>query len=99
VDGESNVYNGPKEDGVGSASDHSIDYHFCTTCGSTVYWTIWPIDGHTDAPTIGIAVGNFVDPEFPPPASEYYAQPRHRWMPAISSAETFNSFPQRGTRF
>jgi hypothetical protein len=93
------VYNGLREDGVGSASGHSIDYHFCATCGSTLYWIISSIDGHSDAPTFGIAVGNFVDPDFPPPAKEYYAKLRHRWRPPIASAEPFETFPQGGTRF
>ena len=37
-------------------------YHFCPECGSTLYWEI------SNAPDIlGVAVGGFTDPTFPPP--------------------------------
>ena len=90
VDGETKVYNGMKVDGIGSTSGDSIDYHFCTTCGSTLYWNV----ERRGSAMIGIAVGNFVDPDFPPPAREYYARLRHHWVPSISSAETFETFPE-----
>jgi hypothetical protein len=98
VEGESRVYNGLKADGVGTTTGHSIDYHFCVTCGSTLYWTF---DERSDAPEaslIGIAVGNFVDPDFPAPERELYARLRHCWMPQITSAETFETFPDEEAR-
>jgi hypothetical protein len=92
VSGDTTVYNGLETDGVGSEDGHSIDYHFCSTCGSTVFWRV---QGRRDAPSlIGIAVGNFVDPDFPPPAREYYAKLRHRWVSPVTLAETFETFPQ-----
>ncbi len=50
IKGETKVYKGL------SAVGKAIDYHFCTTCGSTVYWTVEQSPGIT---MIGIAVGNF----------------------------------------
>jgi hypothetical protein len=40
LSGETNVFNGLEVDGIASANDKAIDYHFRTTCGSTVYWTV-----------------------------------------------------------
>ena len=92
VSGDTQVYNGLEIDGVGSADGHSIDYHFCSTCGSTVFWKV------REPAMIGIAVGNFVDPDFTPPTREYYAKLRHRWIQPVASAETFETFPQDGDR-
>ena len=37
-------------------------YHFCPECGSTVYWEL------SIAPDfLGVAIGGFTDPTFPPP--------------------------------
>jgi hypothetical protein len=57
-----------------------------------VYWTV---EGLSDTATIGVAVGNFVDPEFPPPTREYYTTLRHRWMRPVSSADQFETFPEQ----
>ena len=57
VSGETKVYNGLEIDGVGNASGDSVSYHFCPTCGSTLFWY-----KEGENPILGIAVGNFVDP-------------------------------------
>jgi hypothetical protein len=45
-----------------SCDSGGVTYHFCPECGSTVYWDI------SDAPDfLGVAVGGFTDPTFPPP--------------------------------
>ena len=38
VSGETKRYNGLEIDGVGNAAGDSVTYHFCPTCGSTLYW-------------------------------------------------------------
>ena len=44
------------------SDSQGLTYHFCPECGSTLYWDI------SDAPDfVGVAVGNFTDPTFPPP--------------------------------
>jgi len=51
-----------------------ITFHFCPTCGSTVYWTL---DGEPDL--VGVAVGAFADPTFPAPRYTVYESRRHPW--------------------
>jgi len=92
INGETKAYNGLEVDGVASQGGTPIEYHFCTTCGSTVYWTV---EGRSETATIGVAAGAFVDPEFPPPTREYYILLRHRWMRPVPSADQFETFPEQ----
>jgi hypothetical protein len=86
ISGESKVYNGLEIDGVASSSGVDISYHFCPVCGSTVFYTI------KGRPIIGIAVGNFVDPDFPAPTMEFNVGLRHHWLPPVASAEQFETY-------
>ena len=75
ISGDTKVYNGLETDGVGNSDGDGISYHFCMTCGSTVYW----IPEGQNA-IIRIAVGNFLDPDLPAPTMEFYVKLRHRWV-------------------
>jgi hypothetical protein len=93
INGETKVYNGLEVDGVASTAgpNQTPYHHFCTTCGSTVYWTV---EGSLlEGRLIGIAVGNFVDPDFPIPTHEYQTRLRHHWVSPVSSADQFATFP------
>jgi len=58
-----------------SDSGLPVTFHFCGTCGSTVFW--YP----SRIPTVvGIAVGCFADPQFPRPTQAVYGQHRHGWV-------------------
>lgn len=85
--GDTKCYNGLEIDGVASATGLDASYYFCPTCGSTVYWTF------SEPAIVGIAVGNFVDPDFPVPSMETSTDMRHHWMAPIPSAEQFEGFP------
>jgi hypothetical protein len=63
---------------VGDAGGRST-FHFCPTCGDTVYYTS---EGREDS--IAIPVGAFADPTFPAPAFSVYENRKHTWveMPA-----------------
>ena len=54
-------------------------FHFCPSCGATVYYTL---DGLPDA--IAIPVGAFANPSFPAPSFSVYEERMHSWvqMPA-----------------
>lgn len=85
VNGETKTYNGLEIDGVGNAAGASVTYNFCPTCGSTVYWVS---DG--EAAVLGIAAGNIVGTELPPPGMEIYTENRHPWVPPVASAQQFS---------
>jgi hypothetical protein len=91
ISGETKTYNGLEVDGVGAwGSDIGIDYHFCTTCGSTVYWTM-----EGPPPFFAISVGNFEDPDFPAPTTELHTTMRHHWVPPVPGAQQFDAFRTR----
>jgi len=56
-------------------SGHTMTFHFCPTCGSTVYWENAGFPG-----TISAAIGNFADPNFPPPTIAVWDESRHPWV-------------------
>lgn len=78
IEGESNTWDYPnpneKKRAYPSCDMGGATYHFCPTCGSTVYWDI------TVAPDIiGIAVGSFTNPTFPAPMISGYEKYGHPW--------------------
>jgi hypothetical protein len=58
-----------------SDSGHSITFHFCPTCGSTVFWRPERMPGR-----VAVAVGAFGDPSFPAPAKSVHHEHRHFWV-------------------
>src|SRR5215831_3269631 len=57
-------------------SGNALTFHFCPTCGSTVYWESEGFPGY-----VAVAIGNFADPNFPAPtmgllAARHAAQTR-----------------------
>ena len=56
-------------------------FHFCPRCGATVYYRLGGAD------FIGVPVGAFADPEFPPPQRSFYEQRRHPWVGVPSGAQ------------
>ena len=85
VQGETKAYNGLEQDGVGNAAGLEVTYHFCPTCGSTLYWVI-----AGDPPLVGMAAGNFVEDDLPAPQREYWVETRHAWVPPFPGAEQFD---------
>jgi hypothetical protein len=67
-------------------SSRTITNHFCPDCGSTVYWTLDLRPQH-----VGIAVGQFTDPEFKRPTRAVWAQHQHEW---VALPPDIPSFPQ-----
>jgi hypothetical protein len=66
IEGQSKTWTFPTDNGepatFRSCDSGGATYHFCPECGSTVYWDI------AAAPDVlGVAVGGFTDPTFPPP--------------------------------
>jgi hypothetical protein len=81
AEGKSKTWTVPADSGKPASRCDSMGatYHFCPECGSTLYWEI---DGSPDL--LGVAVGAFTDPTFPPPmisGFEAYGRP---WVMNIS---------------
>jgi len=56
-------------------SGNVMTYHFCSTCGSTVFWENEGFSGH-----VTVAIGNFADPNFTAPAIAVWEETRHPWV-------------------
>ena len=84
--GETKTFNGLEVNGVPAANGDDVTYHFCPTCGSTVFWRFkaWAVDA--------IAVGSFADSDFPPPTVELHTPYRHRWPLPVEGAAQFEAF-------
>ena len=58
---------------VGDAGSRAR-FHFCPTCGATVYYRIDEED------IVVVPVGVFRDPSFPPPTVSVYEERMHAWV-------------------
>jgi hypothetical protein len=59
----------------GSDSGFAVTFNFCPDCGSTVFWE------HERKPNeVAVAVGSFVDPDFPAPTQSAHDERRHGWV-------------------
>ena len=63
-------------------------FRFCPTCGSTVFHTEVGVEG-----SVGVAVGAFGDPTFPPPQVSVYDCRRHPWVRLPPDTRTFEKDP------
>jgi hypothetical protein len=59
-----------------------MKFHFCPTCGSTVYYEADDLDAF-----LAIPVGAFADPDFPAPRVSVYEARKHRWVTVPPEAE------------
>jgi len=57
-------------------------FHFCPKCGSTVFYELEGMDEF-----LGIPVGAFADPGFPPPGISIYEERMHSWVVPPPDAE------------
>jgi hypothetical protein len=65
---------------------HTLTFHFCPDCGSTVYWEI-----NSNPEIYSVAVGAFADPNFPEPHRAIYESRRHSWV-SIKDHDDFEHF-------
>lgn len=66
---------------VGDEGSH-VRFHFCPTCGATVYYELEGLDDF-----IVIPVGGFADPSFPAPYVSVYENRKHGWVIPPPDAE------------
>jgi hypothetical protein len=69
IEGPSHVYVREATQG------RKVYFHFCPTCGSSVYWEFDLAPDH-----VGIAVGCFADPDFPPPNFSIFEESMAKWV-------------------
>ncbi len=69
VAGNSNVYEHAGDSG------ELAHFHFCPTCGSTLWYHARP---HREL--FAVAVGAFADRDFPAPHYSVYEERKHRWL-------------------
>lgn len=77
IEGRSTVYTRAGDSG-GTA-----DFHFCPTCGATVYWVAAAIPDF-----ISVAYGAFAGEQVPAPNVYVYGERAHSWvLPALAGME------------
>lgn len=64
-------------------------FRFCPVCGSTLFHTE---DGFEER-SVGVAVGAFADPGFPPPQVSVYDCRRHPWVTLPPGVKAFEKDP------
>jgi hypothetical protein len=92
--GETKVYNGLEVDGVGPLA--GVTRLIITSARRVVPPCTGQSKGGPVLIRIEIAVGNFVDPDFPPPSKEVFTSLRLRWVAPVLSAEQFTTLPEEG---
>jgi len=63
---------------------HQFFTYFCPACGTSVYWRSGKNPG-----LVGIAVGAFADPSFPPPIRSVWERSMHEWARVGPAAAHF----------
>jgi hypothetical protein len=58
-----------------SDSGNDVVFHFCPSCGSTVYW-----EPRRKPDMVAVAVGAFADRDFPAPTQAVYGEHAHPWV-------------------
>jgi hypothetical protein len=84
IEGQSTKWTFPSDSGkpatFRSCDSGGVIYHFCPECGSTVYWEI------SVAPAfLGVAIGAFTDPTFPPPMISGFEEYRFPWAMNVAA--------------
>jgi hypothetical protein len=69
IEGDTNAYTRPSDRGF------DVTFRFCPNCGSNLCWEPARMPDR-----IGVAVGGFAEPEFPPPTQAVHIEHRHAWL-------------------
>ncbi|WP_407353277.1 GFA family protein [Luteimonas sp. R10] len=69
IEGESKVYARIGDEGSTGR------FHFCPTCGATVFYRLDAVPG-----VVAVPVGAFADPAFPQPEVSVYEVRQHSWV-------------------
>ena len=64
-------------------------FRFCPVCGTNLFHT----EEDVDAASVGVAVGAFADPGFPPPRVSIYDCRRHPWVRLPDGVTSYDKDP------
>lgn len=64
-------------------------FRFCPVCGTNLFHT----EEGRDARSVGVAVGAFADPSFPPPEDSVYDCRRHPWVELPEGIRVYSKDP------
>jgi hypothetical protein len=73
IEGESTAYTRSADSG------NHLSFHFCPSCGSTVYWQLGAYPEY-----IAVALGMFADPAYPAPRISVWEGTRHPWTERLA---------------
>ena len=84
IEGRSTTWTVPSDSSTPASRCYAMGatYHFCPECGSTLYWEI-----ANAADILGVAVGGFTDPTFPPPMISGFEAYGARWAMNVSELQ------------
>lgn len=82
-EGSEKIYTRDVKDG------RTISFHFCPTCGTSVYWHLDLRPDH-----YGVAIGVFADPDFTLPRYSVWEESKHEW---IGLPEGIEHYPKART--
>ena len=68
IEGDSTAYARSADSG------NHLSFHFCPSCGSTVYWQLGAFPEY-----IAVALGMFADPGYPAPKISVWEKTMHPW--------------------
>jgi hypothetical protein len=71
-----------------SASGFPVTFHFCDTCGASVFW-----EPARMPHLIGVAIGAFGDPGFPQPEQSVWTKDKHAWLTLPAGMPAFEVNP------
>jgi hypothetical protein len=67
---------------VRPVENRTVINRFCPYCGGTMLW-----EASKRESLVGIAIGMFADPDFPPPDPSIYEDMKHRWIEFTAAME------------
>ena len=67
-------------------------FRFCPVCGTNLFHTEEGEDNRSVG--VGVAVGAFSDPDFPPPQDSVYDCRRHRWVQLPEGITVYDKDPE-----
>lgn len=72
--------------------DHGarFTFRFCPVCGTNLFHT----EEGREEQSVGVAVGAFADPDFPPPTDSVYDCRRHGWVTLPPGILVFDKDPE-----